>query len=112
MAAIGQGKAGERCFDYTVRFETDRKPDSGTVAFGELRLIPVSVSEAARIELQPAKSVDLGEGKGAPVARSMKGGVVGLLLDGRGRPLQLPADAQARVAALVKWHRAVELYPT
>jgi uncharacterized protein (TIGR01319 family) len=111
-AAIGQGKAGERCFDYSVRFESGRKPESGMVPFGELRLIPVAISEAARIELQPAKTVDLGEGKGAPVARSIKGGVVGLLLDGRGRPLQLPADSHARVAALAKWHQAVDLYPT
>jgi hypothetical protein len=36
---------------------------------------------------------------------------VGLLFDGRGRPLQLPADHAARVAALKKWYQAVDLYP-
>jgi len=33
------------------------------------------------------------------------------LLDGRGRPLQLSADPQARIAALTRWYQAVELYP-
>jgi len=94
-----------------VTFDSDRQPERGTVFFGDLRLIPIALSEPARLQLQPAKTVDLGEGKGAPVARSIKGGVVGLLLDGRGRPLQLPADSQACVAALMKWHQAVDLYP-
>jgi hypothetical protein len=42
----------------------------------------------------------------------VQGGVVGLLLDGRGRPLQLPADHAARVASLTRWYQAVGLYPT
>jgi hypothetical protein len=46
------------------------------------------------------------------VTREAQGGVVGLLLDGRGRPLQLPKDDTARVAALTKWFNAVGLYPT
>jgi hypothetical protein len=59
----------------------------------------------------PAKSVDLGAGAGTPVTRDVQGGVVGLLLDGRGRPLQLPAEQPARIAALKKWFNAVDLYP-
>ncbi|WP_447980586.1 glutamate mutase L [Candidatus Nitrospira bockiana] len=111
VAPIGQGGNGERCFDYTLAFEEGRPAETGSVAFGELKLIPVALDERARLEARPAKGVDLGEGKGAPVTRPIKGGVVGLLLDGRGRPLHLPADPRARVAALTKWHRAVELYP-
>jgi hypothetical protein len=55
--------------------------------------------------------VNLGAGVGVAVTREVQGGVVGLLLDGRGRPLQLPADQQARVATLTKWFTAVGLYP-
>jgi hypothetical protein len=33
------------------------------------------------------------------------------LLDGRGRPLQLPTDHAARVASLTRWYQAVDLYP-
>ncbi|MEK6526936.1 MAG: glutamate mutase L [Nitrospirota bacterium] len=111
VAPIGQGKDGERCADYTITFEDSRMPESGTLSFGELRLFPLALDEQARVELRPAKHVDLGEGKGAPVSRKVRGGVVGLLLDGRGRPLQLPANSQARLAALARWHKAVELYP-
>ncbi|MGH7232669.1 MAG: glutamate mutase L, partial [Nitrospiraceae bacterium] len=111
VAPIGQGKEGERCVDYTVTFSGGRQAETGTVAFGDLRLIPLAREEQAQMELRPAKHVDIGEGKGAPVTKPVKGGMVGLLLDGRGRPLQLPADSQSRVAALARWHKSVELYP-
>ena len=111
VAPIGQGKDGERCLEYTITFEGSRVPKSGTLAFGELRLIPLGLHEQAKIELRPAKGIDVGEGKGNASTRPVKGGVVGLLLDGRGRPLQLPTDQQARVAALSRWYKTVELYP-
>jgi uncharacterized protein (TIGR01319 family) len=111
VAPIGQGKDDERCLEYTITFEGGRTAESGTLAFGELRLIPLTLNERAKIELRPAKGIDVGEGKGNASTRPVKGGVVGLLLDGRGRPLQLPTDPQARVAALTRWYKAVDLYP-
>jgi uncharacterized protein (TIGR01319 family) len=111
VAPIGQGKDGERCLEYTITFEGNRRAESGTLAFGELRLIPLTLTEQANIELRPAKGINAGEGKGNASTRPVQGGVVGLLLDGRGRPLQLPTDQQARVAALTRWYKAVELYP-
>ncbi|HKW86868.1 MAG TPA: glutamate mutase L, partial [Nitrospiraceae bacterium] len=111
VAPIGQGKDGERCADYTIRFGADRHPEKGTLSFGELRLLPLGRDERAQIELRPAKQVDLGEGKGQSVTRDVQGGEVGLMLDGRGRPLQLPVKPEARLAALTRWHRAVDLYP-
>jgi len=111
VAPVGQGKSGERCADYTITFGGERRPESGTLAFGDLRLFPLALGEAATVETRPAKQVELGAGKGETVTREVKGGAVGLLLDGRGRPLQLPADPQARVAALTKWYDGVSLYP-
>lgn len=111
VAPIGQGKDGERCADYTITFQGGRAPEQGTLAFGDLRLIPLGTDEKATVELRPTKQVDLGAGKGVTVTKEARGGVVGLLLDGRGRPLQLPADEKTRVAALTKWFKAVGLYP-
>ena len=111
IAPIGQGMDGEKCSDYQVTFQENRKPESATLAFGELRVIPLGDNERAQVTMKPVKQVDLGEGKGAPVTREARGGAVGLMLDGRGRPLQLPADAKTRVAALTRWHQAIGLYP-
>ncbi|MBM4127451.1 MAG: methylaspartate mutase [Nitrospira sp.] len=111
VAPIGQGKAGERCTDYDITFP-DGKTIKDQLRFGDLTLYPLELGQKATIAMQPAKAVNLGAGPGVPVTREVHGGVVGLMLDGRGRPLQLPTDQQARVALLTKWFNAVGLYPT
>jgi len=111
IAPIGQGRDGEKCAEYQIVFGGNRQPESGTLTFGELRVIALGDNERAQVTMKPVKQVDFGEGKGTPVTREARGGAVGLMLDGRGRPLQLPADATARVAALSRWHQAVGLYP-
>lgn len=110
VAPIGRLKDGERLADYEVAF-----PDGSVVKdqlkMGEVRLFPLGLNQKAKLTMQPAKTVNLGQGTGTAVSREVQGGVVGLLLDGRGRPLQLPADEATRVAALTKWFNAVDLYP-
>jgi len=112
VAPIGQGKAGERCADYTITFPGGQAPVQGTLKFGELQLFPLPLGEEATVSLRPARTVDGGAGRGEVVERRVRGGVVGLLLDGRGRPLQLPARLEDRGRALKQWHHALDLYPT
>ncbi|MCS6327669.1 MAG: glutamate mutase L [Nitrospira sp.] len=110
IAPIGQGKDGERCADYEIALP-DGRIEKGTLAFGDLKLFSLTRDQQATVTLQPAKQVDLGKGPGQSFTRTVKGGVVGLMLDGRGRPLQLPSDQAARVAMLTRWYQAVGLYP-
>ena len=110
IAPIGQGKEGDLCADYEIVFP-DGRLVKDQLAFGELRLFALEPGMKANITLRPAKSVNLGTGAGAALTREVMGGAVGLLLDGRGRPLQLPAEQSARVAALKTWFNAVGLYP-
>ncbi|HJT22720.1 MAG TPA: glutamate mutase L [Nitrospira sp.] len=110
VAPIGQGKDGDPCAEYEITF-----PDGNTVKerlrFGDLKLYPLDLGKSAKVSMQPAKDVNVGAGAGLAVTRDVQGGVVGLLLDARGRPLRLPNDDQARAALLNKWYHAVELYP-
>ena len=112
VAPIGQGVWGERCVDYVITFPSGRELAKGTLPFGEVRLFPLADGEEALVAMTPARSVDVGAGKGVPVEERARGGVVGLVLDGRGRPLQLPRKAEERVRALKQWHAALNLYPT
>ena len=43
---------------------------------------------------EPARGFDLGAGNGKKVTHEVRGGTVGLIIDGRGRPLGLPEDRQ------------------
>ncbi len=110
VAPIGQGKDGEVCADVEITWP-DGKLTKEQLKFGELKLFPLEAEQKATIKVQPAKGVNMGAGAGVAVTKDVHGGVVGLLLDGRGRPLKLPAEQQARVASLTKWFDAVGLYP-
>ena len=110
IAPIGQGKDGERCADYEIALP-DGRIEKGTLAFGDLKLFALMREQQATVTMQPAKNIDLGHGPGQSFTKTVKGGVVGLMLDGRGRPLQLPSEQAARVAMLTRWYQAVGLYP-
>lgn len=110
VVPIGQGKDGEVCADYEITW-SDGRNTKERLKFGELRLFPLESGKQATIKIQPAKGVNMGAGSGTAVTKDVHGGIVGLLIDGRGRPLRLPTDQQGRVAALTTWFDAVDLYP-
>jgi uncharacterized protein (TIGR01319 family) len=109
IAPIGQGKQGQRCLEYTAVLPGG--PVQGTLKFGELQLLPLGLNEEAMVQLTPARNVDVGAGRGEAVERRVRGGIVGVMLDGRGRPLDLPRRLEDRVRLLKQWHQAVDLYP-
>ena len=53
----------------------------------------------------------MGAGRGQPVEAEVEGGVVGLVVDTRGRPLEVSNASSERVALLKKWFQALEVYP-
>ena len=108
VAPKGVTKPGRPCFRFTLR--GGGRDESGDVAFGELRLIPLPAGETATIVVEPDRAFDCGEGPGKRVERPVRGGTVGLILDGRGRPLAVSEQGRDR-AVLEKWVRALELYP-
>jgi hypothetical protein len=110
LAAEGNGKPGEPCFAYTIRF-ADGRNEKGTLRFGELRRLELSPEAEAELHAEPSRGFNLGAGDGRAVAVKAIGGVVGLILDARGRPLRLPEEPSKRAAQLRAWAKAVDLYP-
>ena len=47
------------------------------------------LGEKARVTIQPQRRLDMGAGHGQPVEAEVEGGVVGLVVDTRGRPLEV-----------------------
>ena len=110
LAAEGEGEPGEPCFAYRLRLPDGRR-EEGQLRFGQLLRLELDPGEEADLEAEPSKGFDLGSGRGSAVAAKAAGGVVGLILDGRGRPLRLLDDPIARAAQLRAWAKAVNLYP-
>ncbi len=82
-----------------------------SVKVGEMKLIPLG-PEKVQATVVPAKGFDAGAGKGKELQAALTGGTVGVILDGRGRPLQLPAETKERVKKLAEWNAALNIYPT
>ena len=110
IAPVGVAKAGEICLSIEVRI-AGNPPIVEDVPYGELRLYPLPLGEKASLKLQPSRRFDVGAGNGQTVEVEAMGGVVGLVVDTRGRPFEVPTDAQQRVAQLTKWQSALDAYP-
>ncbi len=77
---------------------------------GELKQIEASY-EAFKVQLVPHKNMDLGAGKGEAISTTIYGGVVGIIFDGRGRPMTLPENDSDRIAKLQQWSQSLNEYP-
>jgi uncharacterized protein (TIGR01319 family) len=105
VAPRGRGKPGRPCV--TVEVEGG---EPVTVACGELKRIPPRGRNRAAVRVSPARGFDLGAGRGVAVEDEVPLGEVGIVVDGRGRPIRLPADAEARARALSRWHGELDLW--
>ncbi len=109
VAAKGQGKPGRRCFTYAIK--GGGLNESGELNVGEVRLFPLAEGETARVAVDPVRGFDFGEGSGRKVEREVKGGTVGLILDARGRPLEVPTDRATSRPMVESWVNSLDLYP-
>jgi hypothetical protein len=70
-----------------------------------IQVIPLQINEQALLTLYPSPSVDVGLGPGerARAAEEIDGGLVGLIIDARGRPLAFPTNEAERHSKLLQW---------
>jgi len=107
IAAKGLGKEGKPCFSWTLSGDV---ATSGTCNFGDIELIEMGPEETATIVCEPARGFDLGAGNGKKVTHEVCGGTVGLVIDGRGRPLGLPEERQQCQQTIARWVENMALY--
>lgn len=109
VAPVGTTKGGAPLC--TIHLELPGGGRGISLERGALLRIPLPTGAKAKARIEPARGVDVGAGPGQLLTTELEGGEVGLILDGRGRPIELPAEPAARVAALEAWNAALDLYP-
>ena len=110
IAPVGVANDGDECL--TVQISGGgMSPVDENIPFGELRRYLLPSGEKATLKLHPSRRFDLGAGNGHAVEAEVTGGIVGLVIDTRGRPLEIPTDTTQRVAQLTKWQTALDTYP-
>jgi uncharacterized protein (TIGR01319 family) len=109
IAAAGRGKVGEPVMELTIEMPNGETLEE-KMNLGDLKLIPLASEHEAKVHIKPATQYNVGAGLGESLEATAQGGVAGILLDARGRPLYLPEDDNQRKELLLKWFKAVNLY--
>ena len=109
IAPTGQAKKGSSCLEISVNMPSGIVED--TIPVGELKLYQIGMDEVVQVKIQPNRHFDAGAGNGQVVETEVRGGVVGLVIDTRGRPLEMSADTAQSVEDLKTWLQTLDVYP-
>lgn len=70
---------------------------------GSLTVLPVPLGRKARLRMEYSHGTEVGLNRSGSSSLNVVGGVLGTVIDARGRPLLLPEDAPRRRELLKKW---------
>ncbi len=108
VAAAGAPQSGKVAFEYKITGDLQAQ---GEMMAGDIKRYPLGPEQTAIVVVKPNRKLDLGNGKGQPVEREVHGGTVGLILDGRGRPLVVGEEQSGYSRAdVARWIKALDLY--
>jgi uncharacterized protein (TIGR01319 family) len=103
ISPVGTGKEGEQC----VRVHGEGIDVS--VPVGQIKIVPLGRGEKKSVTIEPAKGFDVGDGKGKAKQMKLEGGMVGIIIDARGRPFNVELNTPNRVEKLRSWLSAFGL---
>ncbi|OYD14469.1 methylaspartate mutase [candidate division WOR-3 bacterium JGI_Cruoil_03_51_56] len=110
IAPVGTGKPDNRCVHVRITRKNGEESEAA-VNRGDIATITLPVGESAHAVIQPERGFDVGADSGKVYETEVEGGLSGVIIDCRGRPLELPKDDRKRVEALNKWSSQLNAYP-
>ncbi len=86
------------------------------VPYGSISVIPLRPDERAPLTVKPSSGFRVGSGEPGKALKTqagqeVKGGLVGLIVDARGRPLEFPENPEARMDQARRWWAAFDAMP-
>jgi len=102
VVPIGKGQPGQPVLNVTLNSDLDTELEV-EVAYGTIEVIPLKPSDKTEVLLTPNGRFDIGLGPGKSQKFTAQSGTVGLIVDARGRPLDLPDDDDERQELIRKW---------
>ncbi len=108
VVPFGQLQPGQVALTVGVEY-TNGRQHKVDVMTGSIEVVPLRPNEQALLTLFPAPGVDVGLGPGerARAAEEIDGGLVGLIIDARGRPFAIPTNEAERQARIMQWMQAI-----
>jgi hypothetical protein len=103
IAPIGQATFGQTVLRATLSYSHGETVQV-EVPYGKIEVLPLPAGQVAQLEVQPLRGFDIGFGKSqARRISQLTGGTLGVIIDARGRPLQLPSQADECIKLNQNW---------
>ncbi len=102
ISPVGRAHPGETILKIHIAYD-----DGGVLdveaRYGDLEIWPLLPGQSALLDIKPLRRFDIGLGPGRGGKVRVHGGLVGLVVDARGRPLVLPVSAEDRRELVQRW---------
>jgi uncharacterized protein (TIGR01319 family) len=102
VSPVGRARPGDTILRVKLAYD-DGSAFSVEVQYGNIEVLPVLPGQQAELELRPARRFDAGLGPGKGGKRRISGGLAGLIIDARGRPLRLANEPEERQVQTRQW---------
>jgi uncharacterized protein (TIGR01319 family) len=103
VAPIGIAREGELALTFKLEYEDGRQMEV-EVPYGTLEVIPLPAGQTANLTLRPTRRFDVGLGtKGQAGTTKVEGGILGIIIDARGRPLPISPDPEEQRNRMQRW---------
>jgi hypothetical protein len=106
ISVIASANYGDQVIRARLAYE-DGTEARAEVKFGGLEILPLPSGHSARLSMQALHRADVGLGPGKSGSITVTGGALGVVIDARGRPLNLPSDPVRRRELMKRWSYAV-----
>lgn len=103
IAPRGHGRRGQIALKLKLTYEQGETVEI-EAPYGSLKVIGLPAGQTAEVEIRPARQFDLGLGQiGRAAKTTLEGGLLGLIIDARGRPLRFPGSDEKRIEQVQHW---------
>jgi uncharacterized protein (TIGR01319 family) len=102
VSPVGHARPGDTILKVQVAYD-DGSAFGVEIKYGDLEVLPLLPGQQAILELRPLRNFDIGLGPRRGGKRRVSGGLVGLIIDARGRPLRLAPDPEQRQVQMQQW---------
>jgi len=110
IAPIGYTRPGTTMLRVRVIRE-DGRSFTKDVKFGTLTILPIDFGEKVSLHIRPLHRFDIGMGGPGKAGKvNVVGGVLGIIIDARGRPLQFFQDQEKNIKRNQVWKKTYQKY--
>jgi hypothetical protein len=107
ISPVGAARSGSSVLRIQMLRDGQKEPVV-EIKEGGLSVLPLAPGKVADLYVHPLQNMNIGLGPGrGGWVRRVVGGVFGVVIDARGRPVQVPTSFNRRQETLQAWHNAL-----